>query len=269
MWKIYKAPNEPVYAAESSGWLLCFTTPSAVNALLKRLGEKQYWRASLNGNIEVTAVSGMAASPPPPSLLEWSLVMQIHTLKACQGLKRGLFNLWKAVWALRPLCSGDVENFKVEKKTTSKGKADKEKTRQQQRLATKCPYESDCFTRFTARQAAGFARDATIKREKKWSERVFYGPLPLLTHTHEKIHPCKTIPASAQLNQQRKSFKFPASLWLLSSDSPPVMSQRNWRKTFRWKRHHLGAFFIKAVIDLILRYSRVLIKSGQSEIMDL
>lgn len=42
--------------------------------------------------------------------------MQIHTLKACQGLKRGLFNLCKAVWALSPLCSGDVENFKAGKK---------------------------------------------------------------------------------------------------------------------------------------------------------
>lgn len=58
----------------------------------------------------------MAASPPPPSPLEWSLAMQIHTLKACQGLKRGLFNLCKAVWALSPLCSGDVENFKAGKK---------------------------------------------------------------------------------------------------------------------------------------------------------
>lgn len=57
----------------------------------------------------------MAASPPPPFLLEWSLVMQIHMLKACQGLKRGLFNLCKAVWALSPLCSRDVENFKAKK----------------------------------------------------------------------------------------------------------------------------------------------------------
>lgn len=50
MWNICKAPNGPVYAAESRVWLLFFTTPAAVNAVFKRSGQKQYLRASLNDN---------------------------------------------------------------------------------------------------------------------------------------------------------------------------------------------------------------------------
>lgn len=49
--KYIKAPNGPVpAAAESSAWLLLFTTPAAVNAAFKRSGHKQYLRASLNAN---------------------------------------------------------------------------------------------------------------------------------------------------------------------------------------------------------------------------
>lgn len=159
----------------------------------------------------------MAASPPPPSPLEWSLAMQIHTLKACQGLKRGLFNLCKAVWALSPLCSGDVENFKAGKKNDTRVKRrrrrrkKKPKTRQQQ-LATKRPCEPRQIYMFHSKTGCKICqRCNNLKREKMMGTCFLWPPTSADTHTHGKIHPRKTIPASARLNQQRESVSFPAS----------------------------------------------------------
>lgn len=156
----------------------------------------------------------MAASPPPPSLLEWSLAMQIHTLRACQGLKRGLFNLCKAVWALSPLCSGGVKNFKA-KKITSKKKEEGEKTPATAAAGDGVLVWAVADLHVSQQDKLQHLSEMQQLKGKKWWEHVFYCPLPLLTHTYGKIHPRKTIPASAQLNQQRKSVRFPASLWLL------------------------------------------------------
>lgn len=154
----------------------------------------------------------MTASPPPPSVLEWSLVRQIQMLKTCQGLKRGQFNLCKAVWALSPLCSGDVERLKKNNIQV--------KRRRKKNTTTAAGDEvlvwAAADLHVSQQDKLQDLPEMQQLKEKKMIGTCFYGPLPLLTHTRGKIHPRKTIPASAQLNQQRKSVRFPVrSLWLL------------------------------------------------------
>lgn len=148
----------------------------------------------------------MAASPPPPYLLEWSPAMQIHILKACQGLKRGLFNLCKAVWALSPLCSGWRWEFQGRKKKPPS----KYKRRRRNYMTTAAAGEEVLLWAAADLHVSQQDKLQDLSEMpqlkgggvEKWSERVFYGPLPLLTHAPGKIHHRETIPASAQLNQQ-------------------------------------------------------------------
>lgn len=141
---------------------------------------------------------------PHPLCLNEAWRCRFLRWKACQGLKRGLFNLCKGVWALSPIFSRDAENSKAgeKKPNITAWEEGGKKTRQRQQLAAEHWFEPRLIYMFHTETSCDFSEMRQLKeRERK---KAFF-LWPPLTQNWGKIHPHKTMPVSALLNQQRKS----------------------------------------------------------------
>lgn len=112
---------------------------------------------------------------PHPLCLNEAWRCRFIRWKACQGLKRGLFNLCKRVWALSPIFSRDVENSKAEGKKTSTWEEGGKKTWQQQQLAAKHWFEPQLIYMFHTETSCDFSEMRQLK-ERKRKKVFFYGP---------------------------------------------------------------------------------------------
>lgn len=113
---------------------------------------------------------------PHPLCLNEAWRCRFLRWKACQGLKRGLFNLCKGVWALSPIFSRDVENSKAEgkKKTAAWEDEGGKKTRQQQ-LAAKHWFEPLLIYMFHTETSSDFSEMRQLKERERKKVGVFYG----------------------------------------------------------------------------------------------